>query len=107
MTKCSACGNNIDEGTAGLSVSERDLVYHTRCVPYDLLTDAVGEWNAVVNRGIAYFVNKYLSSKIEVEGLRRAAKPLNEQSMLSYCLAFTEMGKTYRNELERRKRKRK
>ncbi len=59
MVNCSACGKTISGKGRDQGIRERELVYHISCAPSDLLDDAVSEWNAILDRGIKYFVRKY------------------------------------------------
>lgn len=59
MVTCSACGKPISGKDRDLGIRERDQSYHIACAPDDLLDDAVSEWNAILDRGVVYFVRKY------------------------------------------------
>lgn len=59
MASCAACGKQVSTSRGGWGLRERDLVYHIRCAPDDLLDDATSEWDAILDRGMTYFVKKY------------------------------------------------
>jgi hypothetical protein len=97
--RCSACGQPIEVG------GERDLLYHLPCAPGDLLDDAVTEGNAVLTRGITYYVNKYLPDELRADTWPRRAKQLpSDEELITYAELFAKMLRSYRNEKARRQR---
>ncbi len=95
MVACKACGKKVATEAGGIGVRERDQAYHIACAPDDLLGDALSEWDAILDRGIKYFVKKY-----SVTDQKKALK-LNRQS---YSAQFARMGEALKNELRERKR---
>lgn len=88
-----------------IHVAERDILYHLSCAPDDLLRDAVTEGNAVLARGIVYYVNKYLPDELRAEGWpRKVRKSLGEEELAIYADLFARMVKFYRSEREGRKK---
>lgn len=101
MVTCSACGKRIEEEGRLSSIMSKDLVYHLGCAPEGLVRDAMTEWDAIVTKGIKYFVSKYLPPEGRPSTLLNADTPRNEST--SYSRLFTEFGDVLRKEIERRK----
>jgi hypothetical protein len=97
--RCNACGQPIEVGGEPIHIGERDLLYHLPCAPGDLLDDAVTEGNAVLTRGITYYVNKYLPDELRADTWPKKTKQLPSDEEL-----FAKMLRSYRNEKARRQR---
>jgi len=103
--RCSACGQPIEVGGEPIHIGERDLLYHLPCAPGDLLEDAVTEGNAVLTRGITYYVNKYLPDELRADTWPKKTKQLpSDEELITYAELFAKMLRSYRNEKARRQR---
>lgn len=105
LIKCSGCGDVIKVGQDKVHIGENGLVYHLSCAPSDLISDAVTEGNAVLARGITYYVNKYLPDELRARAWpRKTKKSLSDEELGVYADLFSRMVRTYRSEREKRKR---
>jgi hypothetical protein len=58
MTTCAVCQLGIDlEG--GFGIRSGDQAFHIGCAPEALLMEACDEYEAIVRKGVRYFVEKY------------------------------------------------
>jgi len=102
---CAGCGKPIVTEESKISVGERDLNYHLSCAPDDLLNDAVTEGNAILARGVTYYVNKYLPDQLRAPNWPRAATKMpNDDELARYAEIFSRMVNDYKEERSRRKR---
>lgn len=105
MAKCSGCGDLIKVGEGRIHIGENGLFYHVSCAPSDLLTDAVTEGNAVLARGITYYVNKYLPDDLRAKAWpMKTKKSLSDEELGVYADLFAKMVRSYRSERAKRKR---
>lgn len=105
MVRCSGCGDTILVSGERIHIGENGLLYHVSCAPSDLLTDAVTEGNAVLARGITYYVNKYLPDELRAAGWpRKMKKSLSDEELGVYADLFAKMVRSYRSERAKRKR---
>lgn len=93
MVACASCGKQISTAKGPAGIRERDQVYHINCAPDDLLADALSEWDAILDRGLTYFVKKYSTSR--GGGLR---------GRQAYVGLFSEMGRSMAAESKKRKK---
>jgi hypothetical protein len=59
MVTCSSCGRPFSASESELSFRSGDALYHVACAPTALLDSASEEFEAVLRKGIRYFVEKY------------------------------------------------
>ncbi len=58
MATCASCRKEIrPTGISGIRDGRK--AYHLACAPKSLLSNAVEEWDAILSRGIEYYVGKY------------------------------------------------
>jgi hypothetical protein len=59
MSVCVACGKPISlDGTQPV-LRSADAIYHLTCAPGELLESAGDEYQAILKKGVRYFVEKY------------------------------------------------
>jgi hypothetical protein len=59
MTNCPACGGAIDPGGSPPSLRAGEHRYHPSCAPPEVVAAALEEYEAILRKGIRYFVEKY------------------------------------------------
>jgi len=105
MVTCTGCGRAIELTEDGINIGERDQTYHLKCTPDDLLADAITEGNAIVARGVTYYVNRYLPNKIRTPSWPKKGKKLpTDKELPVYVDLFARMLREYRRERDARKK---
>ncbi len=100
MVKCSGCGKAIEGGDT-INIGLEDKTYHIACAPDQLLGDALEEWNAIVKRGVKYFVGKYQPPKARPSGYSNLDS--RKDGPANYIRLFTDVGEALRTETGKRK----
>ena len=59
MVACAGCGNPIGPDGDSVGLRDTEAVYHVRCAPTPLLAAAGDEYEAILRKGVSYFVGKY------------------------------------------------
>lgn len=59
MAECPHCGAAVTRGEESAALRGPGGVYHLGCTPADLLATAHEEYQAIVRKGVRYFVEKY------------------------------------------------
>lgn len=98
---CSVCGKDIEGERPVSSIRGTDQVYHVGCAPEELVRDALAEWDAIVKKGVKYFVRKYLSNESNLSSL--STTDASQDDSTAHNRLFTEFGDVLRDEIERRK----
>ncbi len=93
MSICPGCGREVPEGVTGSSIRGAEGLYHLPCAPEALVDAAREEWEAILRKGIRYFLGKYAS-----ESPAGPTPPPAE--------AFLEMGEALADEQDRRRKAR-
>jgi hypothetical protein len=75
---CGSCGRPISAEGSPPALRSGDLYFHTPCAPDELLHDASGEYEAVLRKGVRYFVEKFGEPPVPVEGTVRRFLALGE-----------------------------
>lgn len=60
MSTCASCRRQIVSGRGKVGIRNRGKAYHLSCAPASLLNTAIEEWDAILSRGVEYFVAKYV-----------------------------------------------
>ncbi|MBI4257962.1 MAG: hypothetical protein HY619_03310 [Thaumarchaeota archaeon] len=106
MAACAKCGQRLKISEDSISIGERDLHYHVACAPNDLLQDVITEANAIVSRGIKYFVDKYLPNKLRASSWPKMREKIpTDDELTGYTELFARLIKDCRAESDRRKKK--
>ncbi|MBI2183658.1 MAG: hypothetical protein HYU39_01735 [Thaumarchaeota archaeon] len=93
-------------GEDQIGIGESNLLYHLSCAPTDLLRDSITEANAIIAKGVTYFVNKYLPNELRAPSWpKKSKKILTDQELAAYTEIFARLIKDYRCESDRRKKK--
>ena len=99
MQNCAQCGRAIAEDGLPASVASGTGRFHLACAPDSLLQAVNEEWNAILRKGIRYFVEKYLV----VPGHPRAEDtPPSDEALSDLGRRFLNFGAELRRELARR-----
>jgi hypothetical protein len=61
MVACAACGKPIPPDRSAPAIRSGEAVYHLRCAPGQLIEGASEEYQAILKKGVRYFVEKYSS----------------------------------------------
>jgi len=104
MVACTACGETLKSGR-GLAIGIDGKTYHAACAPDKLVVDSLEEWNAIVRKGVQYFVGKYLPE--ETRPAKYQALESRADAPARYISLFSEAGASLRAEDKKRQRKRK
>jgi hypothetical protein len=59
MADCSVCGAPVGGAAGGPGIRAEAEIYHVRCAPDTLLRAAGEEYEAILRKGVSYFVEKY------------------------------------------------
>ena len=62
MIQCSACGKPVGVGGGEPSLRHGQMIYHVRCAPQDVIETVAAEYQAILRKGVRYFVEKYSGS---------------------------------------------
>jgi hypothetical protein len=91
MDRCSTCGEAVTAAEAVPVLRSEAGLYHLPCAPAALVVSAAEEYQAILRKGVRYFVEKYgaspsgpqdlggsflrLGRAVEAEAQRRATAP--------------------------------
>jgi hypothetical protein len=59
MDRCAACGEELAGGATPPPLRAEGGVYHVACAPEALVRSAAEEYQAILRKGVRYFVDKY------------------------------------------------
>jgi hypothetical protein len=100
MPTCEACGRAMSEGAGQVNLGSAGKHYHMGCAPAALVADALTEWNAIVAKGVKYFVEKYLPA--ETRPVAYASLSTDKDNPSGYSRLFTDAGEALRAESSKR-----
>jgi hypothetical protein len=75
---CENCGQPILAEGVPPPLRSGGLYYHTPCAPEGLLLEASGEYEAILRKGVRYFVEKFGEPPVPTEGTVRRFVALGE-----------------------------
>jgi hypothetical protein len=58
MTDCAGCRTSVDSGPGG-AIRSGARCFHLPCAPAALLAEAQEEYDAILRKGVRYFLEKY------------------------------------------------
>jgi hypothetical protein len=59
MEECAGCGESVELGGPSPVLRSSGKFYHLTCAPADLVNNAAEEYQAILRKGMRYFVEKY------------------------------------------------
>jgi hypothetical protein len=89
MSVCVGCGRPLDSPQGGPNLRSDSGTFHIGCAPAELVERASEEYQAILRKGVRYFVDKY-------SGTPSSAADLG--------VRFWELGRAIEEERERRAR---
>jgi hypothetical protein len=95
--ECRSCGRPIDADGREPGLARGEESYHLHCAPTDVVRDATEEWNAIVRKGVRYFIEKYVPAE-----LRQASKLDPMDRSTAYGEQFVAVGLALQSEVRRR-----
>jgi hypothetical protein len=64
MTMCAACQQPIDEDQPS-AIRSGEVQFHLACAPASLLAEVYEEYEAILRKGVRYFVEKYRAGPVD------------------------------------------
>jgi hypothetical protein len=95
--ECGSCGRPIDAQGREPGLARGEESYHLRCAPIDVVRDATEEWNAIVRKGVRYFIEKYVPAE-----LRHGSELDPNDRSAAYGEQFVAVGLALQSEARRR-----
>ncbi|MGI0071900.1 MAG: hypothetical protein ACRECT_07570 [Thermoplasmata archaeon] len=69
MTRCAGCSKPLEPAVTEEILRSGGDLYHLACVPGALLATAAEEYQAILRKGVRYFVDKYGDPAVEHDDL--------------------------------------